>query len=339
MMLSKAQTSASKLLREALSSEMTQIAALNENVRLLNHRVDEYRNQVQALENELETLKLLNGKVLTNQIRQHGIYDDIQDAEFSVFSQFGDDGIIQYLVHQIKPEPHIFIEFGTQNYQESNTRFLLMNNNWKGLIIEGDASCIEFVKGQPTYWRYDLTAVNRFIDRDNINQIFIEHGFGGEIGLLSIDIDGNDYWVWEAIESVNPVMVITEYNSVFGPEHAITVPYDPGFQRTQAHYSNLFWGASLKALYLLAQKKGYVFVGCNSNGNNAHFIRKDKVGNIAVRTLKEGYVESRFRESRDPAGNLTFLRGKQRIEAIKEKQVVDLEANRLVSLQDLFNLR
>jgi hypothetical protein len=214
-----------------------------------------------------------------------------------------------------------------------------MNNNWKGLIIEGDASCIEFVKRQPTYWRYDLTAVNRFIDRDNINQIFIEQGFGGKIGLLSIDIDGNDYWVWEAIDSVSPVMVITEYNSVFGSEHAITIPYDPGFQRTQAHSSNLFWGASLKALHLLAQKKGYVFVGCNSNGNNAHFIRKDKIGNIPVKTLEEGYVESRFRESRDPAGTLTFLRGKQRLEAIKEKQVVDVEANRLVSLQDLFNLR
>jgi hypothetical protein len=100
----------------------------------------------------------------------------------------------------------------------------------------------------------------------------------------------------------------------------------------------LFWGASLKALYLLAQKKGYAFVGCNSNGNNAHFVRKDMVGNIPAKTIEQGYVESRFRESRDSDGNLTYLRGRQRLNAIKDKQVVDVETNRLVALQDLFDL-
>lgn len=338
-MLSKAQNSISKLLHESLSSEFARLAALEKNVSALHSAVAGYSGQVQSLESDVETLKLLTGKVIVNQIKEHGVYDNIQDAEFQVFSQFGDDGIIQYLIHHVKPEPQTFIEFGTQNYRESNTRFLLTNNNWKGLIIEGDASCIEFVKQEPIYWRYDLTAVNRFIDRDNINQIFTENGFNGEIGMLSIDIDGNDYWVWEAIDSVNPVMIVVEYNSIFGSEYAVSIPYDPDFQRTQAHYSNLFWGASLKAMYLLAQKKGYAFVGCNSNGNNAHFIRIDKVGNIPVKTVEEGYVESRFRESRDQDGNLTLLNGKQRIEAIREKQVIDVETNELVSLQDLFNLR
>jgi hypothetical protein len=337
-MLNKAQNSISKLLKETFSSELARIATLDEQVRFLSATVASYHNEVQSLQSDLEALKLLDGKTLANQIKQHGIYENIQDAEFRVFSQFGDDGIIQYLIHHVKPEPQVFIEFGTQNYRESNTRFLLMNNNWKGLIIEGDANCIAFVKQEPTYWRYDLTAVNRFIDRDNINQIFTEHGFIGEIGLLSIDIDGNDYWVWEAIDSVNPAMVIVEYNSVFGAEHAISIPYDPRFQRTRAHYSNLFWGASLRALYLLAQKKGYAFVGCNSNGNNAHFVRKDKVGKIPAKTIEQGYVESRFRESRDLDGNLTYLRGRQRLDAIKDKQVVDVETNRLVSLRDLLDL-
>jgi hypothetical protein len=126
-----------------------------------------------------------------------------------------------------------------------------------------------------------------------------------------------------------------EYNSVFGAQHAIAVPYDPAFYRTKAHFSNLYWGASLKALCSLADKKGYAFVGCNLNGNNAHFVRKDKVGKIPVTSAEEGYVESHFRESRDVNGNLTYLRGEQRLESIKEMQVVDVEQGITIQIKDL----
>jgi len=288
-------------------------------------------------EEDLRGTRLLLGKMLANQIKQHGIYENLHDAEFKVFSQFGDDGILQYLVHQTCPEKHVFIEFGVQDYEEANTRFLLVNDNWSGLIMDGDLQAMAALRQEKIYWRHDLTAIGVFVTCDNINQLFLDSGFSGEIGLLSIDIDGNDYWVWEAIDCVNPVIVTVEYNSVFGRERAVTVSYDPQFYRTQAHNSNLYWGASLKALCLLAEKKGYAFVGCNSNVNNAHFVRKDKVGAIPVKTVAQGYVESKFRESRSQDGKLTFLRGKQRIEAIKDMQVVDVENNALVYLRDLFN--
>lgn len=337
-MLTKTRNSLSKLLRESLPPEFTRISTLHDDVGSLHATVTDYQHHVQSLESDVEALKLLAGRVLVNQMKQHGIYDSIQEAEFRVFSQFGDDGIIQYLIHHVKPEPQTFIEFGTQNYRESNTRFLLMNNNWKGLIVEGDARCIEFVKQDPIYWRYDLTAVNRFIDKDNINQIFTEHGFRGEIGLLSIDIDGNDYWVWESIDSVNPAIVIVEYNSVFGRDRAITVPYDAGFHRTRAHYSNLFWGCSLKALCLLAAKKGYVFVGTNSNGNNAHFVRRDQMANLRAIDISRGYTESKFRESRDERGNLTYLSGDDRLRAIRELSVYDVESGTVETIERLFGL-
>jgi len=280
--------------------------------------------------------RLLWGKLLSNQIKQHGVYQNIHDAEFKVFSQFGDDGILQYLIHHTQPAQKTFIEFGVQDYAESNTRFLLMNDNWSGLIIDGSPDNMDSLKQSEIYWRYDLQAVAAFVNCDNINSLFERADFTGEIGLLSIDIDGNDYWVWEAIHVVNPVLVTVEYNSLFGVEHAITVPYDPAFYRTQAHFSNLYWGASLKALCLLAEKKGYAFVGCNANGNNAHFVRKDKVGKIPTKSVAQGYVESKFRESRDPDGNMTFLRGKQRLEAIKDLKVIDMENNRESRIGDLF---
>jgi hypothetical protein len=338
-MLNKVQNSILRMIRQALSPEFNAITSnLDENAKLLNTIVQPLYGQVQSLDRDLEILKLLMGKTLANQVKQHGVYDDIQDAEFSVFSQFGDDGIIQYLVHQINPANQTFIEFGTQNYRESNTRFLLMNNNWKGLIIEGDPGCIESVKQEPVYWKYDLTAVNHFIDKDNINRIFMENGFSGEIGLLSIDIDGNDYWIWESINSVDPVMVVAEYNGMFGPDYAITIPYDPQFYRTTAHYSNLYWGCSLKALCLLAERKGYVLAGTNSNGNNAHFIRKDKVGDLIPAGIQAGYTESRFRESRDQQGNLTYLSGSGRLRMIKDMKVYNIESGTLETIESLFGL-
>jgi len=280
-------------------------------------------------------LFLLLGKQLSNQIKEHGIYENIHDAEFKVFSQFGDDGILQYLINQTNPECHTFIEFGVQDYSESNTLFLLQNNNWSGLIIDGDEQIVSNIRSRDYYWRYDLTAVGAFITRENVNQLFRDNGFSGEIGFLSVDIDGNDYWVWEAIDSVNPVIVTVEYNSVFGPQYPITIPYDPTFIRTKEHFSNLYWGTSLKALCLLADKKGYAFVGCNSNGNNAHFVRNDKIGKIPVLTVEEGYVESRFRESRDINGNLSHVRGKHRLELIKEMYVIDIEKGRTIQIKDL----
>ncbi len=301
----------------------------------IEHPVEVKKSRKIKVKNEDVAALLLLGRMLANQIKAHGVYKDIHEAEFKVFSQFGDDGILQYLIGQTHPENHTFIEFGVQTYSEANTRFLLMNNNWSGLIIDGDPASIETVNRFPDIWRYDLQAVAAFIDRDNINGLFEAAGFTGEIGYLSVDIDGNDYWVWEAIHVVDPVLVTVEYNSVFGAEHAITVPYDPAFYRTQAHHSNLYWGSSLKALYLLAERKGYAFVGCNSAGNNAHFVRKDRVGNIPVKTVKEGYVESKFRESRDQDGNLTFVRGSQRLKVIQDMQVVDIERGVTISLKEL----
>ena len=230
------------------------------------------------------------------------------ENEFRVFSQWGEDGTIQFLVRHLEIQNKIFVEFGVENYTESNTRFLLINNNWSGLIIDGDKRNVDYIKNDPIYWRYNLKAVHSFVTKDNINSTLSENGIKGEIGILSIDIDGNDYWVWKAINLISPAIVIIEYNFRFGKDKAVTIPYDENFMRSKAHHSNIYYGASLKALCLLAEQKGYVFVGCNSAGNNAFFVRKDlKPAFIDELTPEEGYVCGQFRESRDVKGNLLFL--------------------------------
>lgn len=288
------------------------------------------------LSKQQDELKMLTARILINQIKSRRIYNDIHQTEFKVFSQFGDDGIIQYLINDIDNIPQTFIEFGVENYTESNTRFLLMNDNWKGLILDADKEGIDYLKQDDIYWRHDLTAVHAFISKENINRIIAENGFSGEIGLLGIDIDGNDYWIWECMDAVKPVIVVVEYNSILGHEHAVTILYDPVFNRTKAHYSNLYWGCSLKALCLLAERKGYAFVGSNSNGNNAYFVRKDRLGNIKTFSAKEGYVESRFRESRDIHGRLSYLAGSKRVRAIGDMLLYDVEKKATTKIKDIF---
>jgi hypothetical protein len=265
-------------------------------------------SEIKRISSAISRLQESVGRLELRQIESLGNDKNIIENEFRVFSQWGEDGIIQYLVRNIEIRHKIFVEFGVQNYIESNTRFLLINNNWSGLVIDGNPEEVIYIKNDPIYWQYNIKAINAFITTDNINQIFLDNGIQGDIGLLSIDIDGNDYWIWEAINSINPAIIVCEYNFRFGADKAVTVPYNPGFIRTKSHHSNIYFGASLRALCLLAESKGYSFIGCNSAGINAFFVRKEiKPDYIREMSVEDGYVEGKFRESRNQEGELIFL--------------------------------
>lgn len=286
---------------------------------------------------QLDDLLILQGRALSLQIADRAPLARLQDAEFKVFSQFGEDGILQYLAREtgLSRSEQTFVEFGVQNYSESNTRFLLMNDHWRGLIIDGSQEYIDSVRNQDLYWRHDLTAVAAWIDRDNIDRLIGDAGLSGDIGVLSIDIDGNDYWVWERIVVVNPVIVVVEWNSVFGPDHAISVPYDPAFQRQQAHHSCLYWGASIRAFEHLAAQRGYALLGSNTAANNLFFVRKDRLGRLQPRSAQEAYLESRFRDSRDASGRLNFLGGAKRRDEILDLPVIDVLNGNSTTLRGL----
>jgi hypothetical protein len=280
-----------------------------------------------SLRKTQQTDLLLLGTLLARQNKQLSHINNLADAEFKVFSQAGDDGIIQYLINKVHIQDKTFIEFGVENYIESNTRFLLKHDNWCGLIIDGSKKATDFIKSDDIYYQHELKVVTSFITAENINELISSQGISGEIGLLSIDIDGNDYWIWKAIDVVQPVIVVIEYNSVLGAERAITVPYEEDFVREQAHHSNLYFGASIQSLCTLGEEKGYAFVGSNSIGNNAYFVKKDRLGSLKGLTAAEGYVLSRFRESRDKKGNLTHLTGSARYECIKGLPVYNVSSN------------
>jgi len=262
-----------------------------------------------------EHLHELIGKQAARQVQSLDSIADFRDVEFSVYSQFGDDGIIQWLIRRIPNIAEVFIEFGVEDYQQANTRFLFLNNGWKGLVLDGSEANIKAIS-QDRVGFLGLQYKAAFVTAENINDLLAEQGFVGDIGLLHIDIDGNDYWVWRSIEVVKPAIVIMEWNSVFGPDRAITTQYDPAFVRgLPPTPACLCCGASLLSLCDLADSKGYVFVGSNSAGNNAYFVRRDLDHGLKALSAREGYVESMFVESVDTEGRP--LRGNDRLEAIK----------------------
>lgn len=287
-------------------------------------RLNRIIGEIFSFRQKLSEIQVALGRIESRQLES--VFEGALDkAEFKVFSQWGEDGILQALVRAINPASKIFIEFGVQDYRESNTRFLLINNNWSGLVIDGSEENIKYIKNDQIYWRYNLKAECEFITRDNINSIFLRNGIQGEIGLLSVDIDGNDYWVWQAIDSVSPAIVVAEYNARFGSERAVTVPYDPNFVRSNAHFSHIYYGASLNALYQLARSKGYAFVGCNSAGNNAFFVRRDLLkAPLCELSVAEGFKFHQFREARDSEGNLTFLSPADESELLFKLPLVDV---------------
>jgi hypothetical protein len=263
--------------------------------------------RLSALEGRLARLQEAVGRVESRQIGSRGARN-AADAEYRVFSQWGEDGIIDWLTSLVPMQRTIFVEFGVENYTESNTRFLLLNRNWSGLIFDSDPGNVHAIKQSDIYWQYNLKVAEEFITREGIDALIRRHGVEGDIGLLSIDIDGNDYWVWQALSVISPRIVVIEYNSRLGAGRSATVPYRADFQRASAHHSMIYYGASLRALWKLGRQKGYELVCCNSAGNNAFFVRADVLpGALPPATVEGAFVRAKFRESRDAQGRLNYL--------------------------------
>jgi hypothetical protein len=294
--------------------------------------------QLVELPQRIEDLQDAIGRL---EMRQLAMVDSmaLQEHEFKVSSQNGEDGIIQFLLKHIETPNKLFVEFGVHKYTESNTRFLMKHDNWSGLIIDGSQENIAYIKADPIYWRHNLKAECAFINRDNINQLIQKNGLTGDIGLLSVDIDGNDYWVWQAIECIQPRIVICEYNSLFGSQSKVSTPYNKDFVYSQAHYSTLYWGASISAFNYLARQKGYSLIGSNSSGNNIFFVRDDVIGSLPITTPEQGYVQSQFRTSRDLQGNLTHLDMASGIQLIADLPLCEVDTGKTITVKQATSIQ
>jgi Methyltransferase FkbM domain len=194
-------------------------------------------------------------------------------AEARVYSQNGEDGIIAWLLAHVGAPRRTFVEFGIEDGRECNTANLSRTFGWSGLLLEADPEQAD--RARAFYQRYPgVRVVHARVTPENIDGLLREHG-PAEVDLLSLDIDGNDLWVWRALTAVEPRVVAIEYNATFGPERSVTVPYKDGFDRYREHTSGFYHGASLAALAKVGADKGYALAGCDSRGANAFFVRRE----------------------------------------------------------------
>lgn len=285
-------------------------------------------------ENQKELLSLV-GSLLDEKNKNKTNVQDLSELEFKVYSQWGDDGIISWLTDKISSENPFFVEFGVQTYRESNTRFLVTHKNWAGLIIDGNKDYIDGIKEESIFWKHDLNAKHLFITKDNIDNFLKQNCPRTDIELLSIDIDGNDYWIFESLKEMRPKLIICEFNSLFGNEADISIPYSESFVRSNAHYSNLYFGTSIQALIRLSTTKDYVFIGTNSHGNNAYFLDNQSQHELIAEIKKPKIFEAKFRESRDQEGRLTFLSKKAALELIGNLPVMDFKTGSMRKISEL----
>lgn len=218
------------------------------------------------------------------------------EVEFSTCSQNGEDGILLFIFSIIGTTNKRVVEAAAGDGIECNAANLILNHGWEGLLLDGNAALIE--RGKAFYgqrnnaWRLRRlppALIHAWIDRDNIDELIGSHGMAGPIDLLSLDMDGIDFWIWKAIQSAQPRVVVVEYNNRWSSDQSLTVPYARDFVGKGASVDGEgYFGASLKAFTCLAKEKGYRLIGANSPNTNAFFMKDD----VGVDNFPEVSVES-----------------------------------------------
>ena len=242
------------------------IPEILKNLKSLNSSSSKYQDRLTELQ--------IDNYLLEN-LHKNPKYDNpkkLNRYEFKVFSQAGEDGIISEIFNRIGTTNKFFVEFGVGNGLENNSAYLLVKG-WQGYWIEGSDRFCQSIRQsfEDLIANQQLTLKNTFITAANIEDLFREGNVPTELDLLSIDIDGNDYWVWQAITNYRPRVVIVEYNAIYPPESSWVMQYNPSHQwKYKSHV-----GSSLKALEKLGHQQGYKLVGCSFSGVNAFFVRED----------------------------------------------------------------
>ncbi len=260
----------------------TTLLAISQQLQATSQRSSQFERLLQAPDGTASRVAQLT---LANQYRelveQGRPLPGFSDVEFRAFSQNGEDGLLLYVFSLIGMGGRRCVEICGADGLECNTANLIINHGWHGLLFDGNDQLIErgrkFYAEQGDTRFFPPTFVHAWITRDNINNFIQNAGFTGEIDLLSLDIDGNDYWIWNAINVVRPRVVIAEFQCIWGADEAVTVPYADDFQPKFIDGFGLYCGASLPAFVKLAKSKGYRLVGVQNLGFNAIFVA-DGVG-------------------------------------------------------------
>lgn len=262
------------------------------------------------------------------------------EYEVKVFSQWGEDGIISFLLHRLGIVKPNVLEIGAGNFTECNSRFVVESFHANAYLVDGRDDLVSSVLNSGLLWKSSVFAESVFVTRGNASEIWARaYQSLGAVDLVSLDLDGNDYWILKELPLDSASVVVCEYNPLFGPQFELTIPYSENFDRTKAHFSNLYYGMSLRAAIRVMGEKGFTFIGSNVIGNNAFFVRNDLVHSIdlpiPIQNDLSLYCNWKIRESRDESGKLTYLSLREGIKLIQSCSLIDLSQGDLLTIRDL----
>jgi len=268
--------------REARALRQRALALAEENAagtRALAGELEGLRRRVKGLDQRAlsKRVGLIHDEVLALQ-RRGLATDDVPYPErltlqrLRIASQNEEDGITHALLRAAGRGPGRTVEIGCGT-NGGNTGFLVGELGFEGLMVDASDENLAGVRAR--FRPALLTTARAWVTREGIDALLAEHGFTGEVDVLSIDIDGNDVWLWEALEAVRPRIAVVEFNSLFGPTRSVAVPYDPAFSmRAVEGADGMYYGASLTALTRVARRKGMRLVTTDHRGVNAFFVRE-----------------------------------------------------------------
>jgi len=251
-------------------------------IRELSERFERVERAIRDLKQNVDLVPALLRKMYLADVKLDPPYD-LQAERFSFSSQNDEDGLVLALFKRIGVTNQRFVELGC-GMNGGNSGFLASECGWHGLMVDARDDAIRKIVVRFT--GHHVTAKHRRLTREDANAFITESGFAGELDLLSIDIDGMDYWVWQALTACNPRLVAIEYNWLFGADVAVTVPYSAEFD-LDAIGQRSYHGASLAALVHLGRQKGYRLVA--TERINAFFLRNDVAPAIQEIDAAQGY--------------------------------------------------
>lgn len=258
----------------------------------LRRRASRFLAQYESCAGTQEIQALL--KMTYKSYKAEGIKPSFQDVGFRRYSQFEEDGILLFIFSLIGEESRKVVEICCGDGQQSMAANLIVNHGWQGLLFEGNPA---LVKAAQSFYKKQLDCLfnqpiikQAWITAESINSLIAEGGYSGEVDLLSLDIDGNDYWVWRAIDKISPRVCLFETHNIIPSNLALTIPYDPNFRKDTTD----FHSASLLAITKLSKEKGYRLIGAHRHGFNAFFMRNDVGADIFPEVSVESAHDNAF---------------------------------------------
>jgi hypothetical protein len=264
--INRQQSETNRVMNEMLISEKTSVASKVGQIRLIH----EWKHMLHT----------------------RGALPSLNEVEFRAFSQNGEDGILLYIFSLIGVHSSTCVEICAGDGIQCNSANLILNHGWNGLLVDGNEDNVSkgvgFYSSHPDTFSFPPKFVHAWVDREGINNLILDNGYSGDVDLLSLDLDGVDYWIWDAIEVISPRVVVAETQCIWGADRSVTVPYRRDFSSPLVNGFGVYSGASLPAFARLAKRKGYRLVGTQALGFNAFFIRND----LAVEIFPEVTVQS-----------------------------------------------